>query len=110
MFNGDTFKMMKEGSIFINVARGGLMDEEALADALESGHLFGAGLDVFENEPMVNLRLTKMDNVIMTPHTGSATNSTRSGMALMAIKNVEQALSGKTPDNLIPEQRNMVKY
>ncbi len=110
MFNRETFGMMKKGSIFINVARGGLMDEEALADSLDSGHLFGSGLDVFENEPVVNQRLTKMDNVIMTPHTGSATHSARSGMGQMVIKNVEQALSGKTPDNLIPELKNMVKY
>ena len=110
MFNRETFGMMKKGSIFINVARGGLMDEDALADALDSGHLFGSGLDVFENEPAVNQRLTKMDNVIMTPHTGSATYSARSGMGRMVVKNVEQALSGKKPDNLIPELKNMVKY
>ncbi|MEN8223286.1 MAG: D-glycerate dehydrogenase [Acidobacteriota bacterium] len=110
MFNSKTFGMMKKGSIFINVARGGLMDEDALADVLESGHLFGAGLDVFENEPAVNQRLTKMDNVIMTPHTGSATNSARSGMGQMVITNIEKALSGSMPVNIIPELKNMIKY
>lgn len=110
LFNRETFSRMKPGSIFINVARGGLMDEEALADVLTEGHLFGAGLDVFENEPEVNPRLTKMDHVVMTPHTGSATNEARAGMGQMVIRNIGQALEGKTPENLIPELKNMVKY
>jgi len=110
MFNRETFSEMKKGSIFINVARGGLMDESALAEVLASGHLSGAGLDVFENEPEVNQSLTKMENVIMTPHTGSATHNARSGMGHMVISNIEQAFSGKIPDNLIPELKNMVKY
>ncbi|MCK5221639.1 MAG: D-glycerate dehydrogenase, partial [Candidatus Aminicenantes bacterium] len=109
LFNYNTFRKMKKGAIFINVSRGGLMDEDALAELLEEKHLYGAGLDVFENEPDVNIRLTKLDNVLMTPHTGSATDKARSGMGVMVIKNIEQALSGKTPDNLIPELRNMVK-
>ena len=86
------------------------MDEEALADSLNAGHLSGAGLDVFENEPLVNPRLTQMDNVVMTPHTGSATTEARSGMGRMVIRNIGQALEGQIPDNLIPELKNMVKY
>ncbi len=65
---------------------------------------------MLENEPEVNQRLTKMENVIMTPHTGSATHNARSGMGHMVIKNIEQALSEEIPDNLIPELKNMVKY
>ncbi len=110
MFNKDVFGKMKKDAIFINVSRGKLMDENALADALESNNLFGAGLDVFENEPAVNERLTKLDNVIMTPHTGSATFYARSGMGKMVVKNIEQALTGVIPENLIAELQNMVKY
>jgi len=109
MFNAEVFKSMKKGSIFINVSRGGLMDESALADNLENGHLFGAGLDVFENEPEVEKRLTLLKNVVMTPHTGSATYEARSGMGKMVITNIEHALSGKIPKNLIPELQNMIK-
>lgn len=110
MFNDETFRKMKRDAIFINVSRGGLMDENALADVLKEKHLFGAGLDVFENEPAVNERLTNLENVLMTPHTGSATFKARAGMGKMVINNIEQALSGNMPDNLIPELQNMVKY
>ncbi len=110
MFNDDIFRKMRRDTIFINVSRGGLMDENALADVLEEKHLFGAGLDVFENEPLVNERLTKLENVLMTPHTGSATFKARAGMGEMVIHNVDQALSGQTPDNLIHELKNMVIY
>ncbi len=110
MFSKDTFRKMKKDTIFINVSRGGLMDENALADVLEENHLYGAGLDVFENEPEVNERLTKLENVLMTPHTGSATYNARSGMGKMVINNIEQALSGDMPDNTIPELKNMLKY
>ncbi len=109
LFNAEVFGRMKKGSIFINVSRGGLMDESALADSLENGHLFGAGLDVFEHEPKVEKRLTMLKNVVMTPHTGSATFEARSGMGKMVIKNIELALAGKFPQNLIPEMQSVIK-
>lgn len=104
LFNRKTFEIMKDDAIFINVSRGGIMNESDLADMLENKKLFGAGLDVFEFEPEVNKRLTKLENVIMVPHIGSATYSARLGMANMVIKNINQVLNGEVPENLIPEQ------
>lgn len=108
LFNKNTFEKMKDNAIFINVSRGGIMNESHLADALESKKLFGAGLDVFEFEPRVNDRLNKLDNVIMVPHIGSATYTARLGMANIVIKNIKQVFSGKVPENLIPEH-NVLK-
>ena len=74
MMNAETFAKMKRGSIFINAGRGGLVDEDALLEALESGHLFGAGLDVTDPEPALpDDPLLKMENVVVTPHVASAT-------------------------------------
>lgn len=88
---------MKKGSYLINTARGPLIDEEALADALDSGHLAGAGLDVHEDEPQVNERLRRMEEVVVLPHIGSAGAATRDAMASMAVSNVVEVLSGRAP-------------
>ncbi len=109
MFNKNTFLAMKKNSIFINAARGAIMDENALVEVLESGHLFGAGLDVFEFEPDVNDKLKTLDNVVMTPHTGSATFRARAGMGKIVIKNIGMAVNGDIPVNLIPELAYMIK-
>jgi glyoxylate reductase len=103
LFNSDTFALMKHNSVFINVARGKLMDENALCDNLESGHLFGAGLDVYENEPLMNPRLGKMPNVVLLPHIGSAAENVRREMALMTVRSVRAALQDARPPYLIPE-------
>ena len=79
---------MKRGSFLINTSRGPLVDEAALCDALESGHLRGAGLDVYEDEPEVNPRLLPMPNVVIVPHIGSATEEARNGMAAIAAGEV----------------------
>ena len=92
---------MKRGATLTNIARGGLIDENALADALESGHLFGAGLDVFEGEPAVNPRLLAQTRVALTPHSGSATRATRDAMARLAIRNLDAAFAGQRPPNLV---------
>ncbi len=96
LMNSEAFAAMKKGAFFINVARGKVMDESALVDALESGHLAGAGLDVFEEEPVVNKALFEMANVIMTPHVGGATFAERAGGRLEAAENVARFLKGES--------------
>lgn len=105
LFNKDVFDLMKRDAIFINTARGPLMNEEHLAEKLEKKELFGAGLDVYESEPRVNERLKKLKNAVLVPHIGSATYKARLGMAQITVNSVKQALSDQTPDHLIPEQK-----
>ena len=88
---------MKRGACIINTARGPIIDETALCDALESGHIGGTGLDVYEFEPAVNPRLLKMPNVVLAPHIGSATFETRSAMARIAATDVYRYLKGQPP-------------
>jgi glyoxylate reductase len=88
---------MKRGSYLINTSRGALVDENALCDALASGHLRGAGLDVYEFEPEVNPRLLAMKNVVVLPHIGSATEEARTAMARIAATNVLLFLRGQEP-------------
>lgn len=88
---------MKRGAYLINTARGALVDENALCDALESGQLRGAGLDVYEFEPEVNPRLLQMKNVVIVPHIGSATEEARNAMARIAATNVRLFLRGEKP-------------
>ncbi len=92
-----TLAKMKRGAYVINTARGALIDENALCDALESGHIRGAGLDVYEQEPEVNPRLLSMKNVVILPHIGSATEEARNAMARIAATNVLLFLRGKEP-------------
>lgn len=105
LFNKDVFNLMKNDAIFINVSRGGLMDERCLAESLEKNELFGAGLDVYEFEPKITEKLKKLKNVVLAPHIGSATYKTRLAMAMMTVNDVILALSGKKPDYLIPEYK-----
>jgi glyoxylate reductase len=86
---------MKPGAFFINIARGKVMDETAVVAALESGHLAGAGLDVFENEPAVHPALLTMDNVVLTPHTGGATREQRERGRFEAAAEVARFLRGE---------------
>ncbi|HWK42346.1 MAG TPA: D-glycerate dehydrogenase [Croceibacterium sp.] len=80
---------MKPGSFLINTARGGIVDHEALADALDRGHLAGAGLDVYPHEPQVPEALLALENVVLLPHLGSANAETRIAMGMKALANVE---------------------
>ena len=89
--------MLPRGAIVVNAARGGIVDEDALADLLEAGHLGGAGLDVHESEPMPNPRLVARDDVVLLPHLGSATRETRAAMADLTVENVVAVLAGRTP-------------
>lgn len=86
---------MKPGSYLVNTARGDVVDEAALADALERGHLAGAGLDVFSEEPKVPERLVRLPNVTLLPHIGSATVETRTAMGMLAVDNLEAFFAGR---------------
>lgn len=102
------FSMMKSDAIFINCSRGQVVNEDALKDALEQDKIRGAGLDVFETEPIdKNNSLLKMKNVITLPHIGSATAKTRFDMAMMAAENLVAGLSGETPPNVVEELKNI---
>ena len=90
---------MKKTSYLINTARGPIVNEEALANALVNKTIAGAGLDVYENEPKVNDKLLKLDNVVLLPHLGSATVETRTAMATTAANNALEILSGNKPLN-----------
>ncbi|HET8722795.1 MAG TPA: D-glycerate dehydrogenase [Anaeromyxobacteraceae bacterium] len=88
---------MRPGAILVNTARGPVVDEEALADALEEGRLFAAGLDVFRDEPHVPERLRRLENVVLTPHVGSGTVETRTAMARMVWDEVLRRVTGRPP-------------
>ncbi len=82
------FKMMKSEALFINTSRGEVVDEEALIKALENGEIAGAGLDVFADEPNISPGLLEMDNVVLTPHTGTGTDETREQLSAAAADNI----------------------
>jgi glyoxylate reductase len=92
---------MKRGAYFVNTSRGKLMDENALCDALENGHLRGAALDVYEHEPDVSPRLRAMKNVVIVPHIGSATEEARNGMARIAATDILLFLTGREPQHVV---------
>lgn len=93
--------LMKPTAHLINVARGGIVDDEALISALRQRRLAGAGLDVFEGEPKFNPGFLELDNVALTPHIGSSSRATRMAMAMTAADNLIAALGGQRPPNLL---------
>lgn len=97
LFNADTFARMKAGSFLINTSRGAVIDEMALARALDNGSLAGAALDVYENEPAIAPALLDDERVILMPHAGSATVETRREMARMVVEDVRRVLTGEKP-------------
>jgi glyoxylate reductase len=97
LINAETLARMKRGAILINTARGDLVREEALARALELGHLGAAGLDVYTDEPAIHPRLLAAPRTVLLPHIGSATVETRRKMAAIAVANVQSVLNGKPP-------------
>lgn len=100
----EQFNLMKESAIFINASRGETVDENALAEALEKGKIRGAGLDVFDKEPVdPDNPLLKFPQAVTLPHLGSATLKTREDMAMLAAQNLVAALEGKVPPNLVKE-------
>jgi glyoxylate reductase len=99
LIDADALAAMKSSAVLVNTTRGPVVDEPALADALSRKEIAGAALDVFEKEPEVEPRLLEMDNVVLTPHLGSATVETRTEMALLAARNVVAVLRGEQPPN-----------
>ena len=93
--------LMKPTATLINIARGGIVDDAALAQALKEKRIFAAGLDVFEGEPKVHPELLKLSNVVLAPHIASATEKTRRAMVDLAVDNLRAALDGKKPPSLI---------
>lgn len=104
------FAKMKDGVVFIHASRGGVVDDAALVAALKSGKIGAAGLDVYEGEPRLDAELIKFENVVLTPHIASSSESTRRNMAMLAARNLVAALSGATPPNLLnPDVEPSVK-
>ena len=96
--------LMKSTAYLINTARGPIVDEAALVVALRERRIAGAGLDVFENEPLPAAGLVELENVVCIPHLGSATEATRSKMSLMAATNLLAGLKGVVPPNLVNQE------
>jgi glyoxylate/hydroxypyruvate/2-ketogluconate reductase len=108
LFNKEAFQQMKPSSYFINVSRGQTVDERALIEALETGEIRGAGLDVFDQEPInPDNPLLKMKNVTLAPHIGSAVGKTRYDMAALGVENILAYFSGKTPPTLVKELKEL---
>lgn len=97
LIDEDALKRMKSTAFLINTARGAIVDEKALVNALREGWIAGAGLDVYEREPELASGLASLDNVVLTPHIGSATVETRNGMSRMAAQNLLAVLEGEKP-------------
>ena len=96
LMNADRIATMKPGAVLVNTARGGIVDETALAQALARGDLYAAGIDVFETEPVEQENpLLALPNVVVAPHIGSATALTRARMADLAVDNAIAALAGQ---------------
>lgn len=101
LINKDKLQKMKKGSYLINTARGPIVDEHDLVDSLRDGHLMGAALDVFDNEPNIDPELIGMPNVITTPHIASATHEAREAMASLAVSGIIDTFSSKEPANIV---------
>lgn len=101
LINAERLSLMKPGAVLINTARGGVVDMEALIEALSTGRLMGAGLDVYPDEPHVDGRLLKLPNVVLTPHIGANTVETRVKMARACQARILDAMAGRRPANVV---------
>jgi lactate dehydrogenase-like 2-hydroxyacid dehydrogenase len=101
LINKQVFLAMQRHAIFVNIARGDVVDEVALIEALQTGQIGGAGLDVYEFEPEIPEALLKMENVTLFPHLGTASLEVRTQMAEMALGNIKEFIQGQTPSNLL---------
>lgn len=101
MISKREFCLMKSTTILINTSRGPVVDEKALVEALKTGCIWGAGLDVYENEPLIEPGLIELENAVIVPHIASATIETRTNMGLIAVRNIIAVMSGKSPMNCV---------
>lgn len=106
LVNREVLRALGPKGILVNVARGSVVDQDALVEALEQGTIAGAALDVFESEPGVPERLRRLPNVLLSPHIGSATQSTRQAMADLTLANLQAHFGGRTLPSPVPECRN----
>ncbi len=102
LLDGARLALMKPGALLVNTARGTVVDDAALAEALRQGRLAAAGLDVFRDEPRVPAAYLALENVVLTPHLGSGTRETRSAMAAMVVDEVERVASGEPARHAVP--------
>ncbi|MCX7920481.1 MAG: D-glycerate dehydrogenase [Clostridia bacterium] len=109
MISYNEFRLMRKNAIIINTARGPIIDEKALVEALKNKQIWGAGLDVYENEPSIEPELFDLENVVLAPHIGSATTETREKMVEIAVANILAAFRGEVPPNCVnTEYRNNI--
>ena len=101
LMDAAAFRQMKEGAMLINTARGAVVDTAALLEALRSGHLKGAGLDVYPDEPHIPQELLALENVVCTPHIGTNTEQTRREMAEACSRQILDVLAGRRPENIV---------
>jgi glyoxylate reductase len=102
LIDANALAQMRDTAVLVNTARGPIVDERALVEALQSGGIAGAALDVFEREPEVSEELLAMENVVLTPHIGSATRDTREAMGMLAVSALRAVLlEGREPPNLV---------
>lgn len=101
LIGSQEFSLMKRTAYLINTGRGAVIDEGALVNALRGKQIAGAGLDVYEEEPKLKPGLAELDNVVLAPHLGSATNGTRAKMAIMAAENIIAVLHNQKPNNCV---------
>jgi len=99
--NAETIELLPQGAVIVNAARGSLVDDNALIGALRSGRVAAAGLDVYQGEPHINPDYRTLPNVFLLPHLGTATIETRIRIGMRALDNLDAALAGKTPEDLL---------
>ena len=101
LINSRTLALLPKNAVVVNTARGGIVVDNDLIAALQSGHIAAAGLDVYMNEPNIDPRYRSLENVFLLPHLGSATHGTRTAMAMRALNNVVDYFAGRTPKDLV---------